>query len=120
MSRALQVLKHQGLLQQSGCKGLEVAPIIPERVRDSYQIRASLDGLAASMAAERSAKKQMSKSESDLLRGMLEAGTKLDDKTPSFKWVEAHVAFHSAFPTVANGIEFRDVPPRRERRRRKC
>ena len=96
VSHALQVLKHQGLLQESGRKGLEVAPIQPERVRDLYQVRASLDGLAARMAAERSAKKQMSKSESDLLRDTFEAGNKLGDGTAMSKRVEADIAFHSA------------------------
>ena len=96
VSHALQILKRQGLLQESGHKGLAVAPIKPERVRDLYQVRASLDGLAALMAAERSAKKQMSKSESDLLRHTFEAGTKLGDETAMFKRAEADIAFHSA------------------------
>jgi DNA-binding GntR family transcriptional regulator len=103
VSHALQVLKRQGLLQESGRKGLEVAPIQPKRVRDLYHVRASLDGLAARMAAERSATKQMSKSESDLLRDAFEAGNKLGDETTMPKRaeaMEADIAFHIAIYTI--------------------
>ena len=53
VSHALQVLKQQGVLVELGRKGLTVAPMEPERLRDLYQVRASLDALAAGSAAER-------------------------------------------------------------------
>jgi DNA-binding GntR family transcriptional regulator len=96
VSHALQVLKHQGLLQESGKKGLEVAPINPERVRDLYQVRAALDALAARMAAERHCSGSLTTSERDMLREAFETGDKLGDETAMSKRVEADIAFHRA------------------------
>ena len=53
VSHALKVLKQQGVLVELGRKGLTVAPMEPERLRGLYQVRASLDALAAGSAAER-------------------------------------------------------------------
>ncbi len=86
----------QGLLQESGRKGLEVAPITPERVRDLYQVRASLDGLAARMAAERAAADKLAKPEADMLRRAFTKGFQLGDDTPMSKRVEADINFHRA------------------------
>jgi DNA-binding GntR family transcriptional regulator len=94
VSHALQVLKHQGLLQESGRKGLEVAPIKSERVRDLYQVRAALDGLAARMAAERAASGALLKTEAELLRGTYNAGQRLGYETPMSKRVAADIDFH--------------------------
>ena len=46
VSHALQVLKRQGLVIEHGRRGLLVAPIEPGRMRDLYQLRAAVDGLA--------------------------------------------------------------------------
>ena len=54
VSHALQLLKRQGLAVEHGRRGLSVAPIDPERMRDLYQLRAVIDGLACRLAAERS------------------------------------------------------------------
>ena len=53
VSHALYLLKRQGLVQESGRKGLEVAPVNPVRLRQLYEIRGALDGLAAQLAAGR-------------------------------------------------------------------
>src|SRR5271155_4652644 len=53
VSHALQLLKQRGLVSESGKMGVEVTPINSDRVRDLYQIRARLDGLAARLAAAR-------------------------------------------------------------------
>src|ERR1044072_5107864 len=53
VSHALQLLKRQGLVVEQGKRGLAVAPIEPARIRDLYQVRAVLDGLAARLAAQR-------------------------------------------------------------------
>jgi DNA-binding GntR family transcriptional regulator len=107
VSHALQVLKHQGLLQESGRKGLEVAPITPERVRDLYQVRASLDGLAARMAAERAAAGKLPKSAADTLQRVFAKGVQLGDETPMSKRVEADINFHRAIYRISgnNAIE---------------
>ena len=53
VSHALQVLKRRGLLIEHGKRGLMVAPVEAQRVRDLYQVREALDGMAASLAAQR-------------------------------------------------------------------
>src|SRR5262245_65825954 len=53
VSHALQLLKRQGLVVEHGKRGLAVAPVEPAWIRDLYQVRAALDGLAARLAAER-------------------------------------------------------------------
>ena len=53
VSHALQLLKRQGLAVEIGKRGLAVAPVEPNRMRDLYQVRGALDGLAARLAAER-------------------------------------------------------------------
>ena len=47
VSHALQLLRRQGLVVRQGRRGLAVAPVEPDRIRDLYQVRAALDGLAA-------------------------------------------------------------------------
>ncbi len=96
VSHALQVLKHQGLLQDTGKKGLEVASIDPGRVRDFYQVRATLDGFAARMAGERAAAGQLAKQDADHLRRVFAAGLNLGDETAMSRRVQADIDFHRA------------------------
>jgi DNA-binding GntR family transcriptional regulator len=109
VSHALQVLKHQGLLQESGKKGLEVAPIDPKRVRDLYQVRAALDGLAARMAAERSAAGALAKLEADMLRETYGAGVQLGDETSMSKRVQADINFHRAIYQVSGNASIAEA-----------
>jgi DNA-binding GntR family transcriptional regulator len=51
--RALGLLRHEGLVVERGRRGLVVASFEPARVRDLYQVRGALDGLAARLAAQR-------------------------------------------------------------------
>src|SRR4030095_6008908 len=53
VSHALQVLKRRGLLIESGKRGLMVAPVEAQRVRDLYQVREALDALAPRRDARR-------------------------------------------------------------------
>jgi len=101
VSHALQVLKHQGLLQDSGRKGLEVAPINPERVRGLYQVRAALEGLAARKAAERVAAGELDASEADMLRQSFTIGSELGHETPMSRRVEADINFHRAIHRIS-------------------
>ncbi len=55
VSHALHLLRRQGLMRDSGRKGLEVVPIDPVRIRQLYEVRAALDGAAARLAAGRAA-----------------------------------------------------------------
>lgn len=53
VQQALALLKSEGLVLELGRRGLFVAPLEPATVRDRYEIRATLDGLAARKAAQR-------------------------------------------------------------------
>ena len=54
--QALRVLRKDGFVIDSGRRGLIVAPIDPLLIRQTYQVRSVLDGLAAREAAKRGAK----------------------------------------------------------------
>ncbi len=50
--QAFAMLRREGLLAEAGRKGVMVAPLDPDRLTHLYQIRASLDALAAELAAQ--------------------------------------------------------------------
>lgn len=51
VQQALALLKNEGLVLELGKRGLFVAPLDPEMVQHRYEVRASLDALAAGKAA---------------------------------------------------------------------
>ena len=53
VQQALALLRSEGLVLELGKRGLFVSPLEPEAVQHRYEIRASLDGLAARLAALR-------------------------------------------------------------------
>jgi DNA-binding GntR family transcriptional regulator len=53
VSHALHLLKRQGLVEETGGKGMRVVPLDPLRVLQLYEVRAVVDGLAARLAARR-------------------------------------------------------------------
>ena len=77
VSHALQLLKHQGLLTESGKRGLTVAALDAGRIVDLYQVRTSLDALAARLAAQRVKAGSASASQRDQLDESLERGASL-------------------------------------------
>ncbi len=55
IQQALLLLKTDGLVQDAGRRGLVVAPLDMQMMRDRYEVRAALDALAAPLAARRCA-----------------------------------------------------------------
>jgi DNA-binding GntR family transcriptional regulator len=53
VQQALLLLRNHGILRDAPSRGLMVAPLEAEFVRNLYEVRAVLDGLASSKAAER-------------------------------------------------------------------
>lgn len=53
IQQAMSMLKADGLVQQIGRRGLQVAPLDMDQMQHHYDIRAALDGLAARGAARR-------------------------------------------------------------------
>ena len=52
MQQALLLLRNQGLLRDAPGRGLIVAPLDPDYIRQMYEVRAVLEGLAFKKAAE--------------------------------------------------------------------
>ena len=90
VSHALQLLKHQGLVQDSGRKGLEVVPILAGRIRHLYEVRGALDALSARLAAAQAP----SPAASEALGAALAAGNALGPKATLAQLVQADVTFH--------------------------
>jgi DNA-binding GntR family transcriptional regulator len=96
VSHALQVLKRRGLLIEHGKRGLQVAPVDGRRIRELYQVREALDGLAARLAAQRVRSGEASNAERSDAEEALAAGTRLGPGTAISQLIAADVAFHSA------------------------
>src|ERR1700730_1442243 len=57
VQQALLLLRDRGLVREAPGRGLIVSPLDVDFVRNLYEVRAMLDGLAARMAAERGAER---------------------------------------------------------------
>jgi DNA-binding GntR family transcriptional regulator len=95
VSHALQVLRRRGLLEEAGKRGLIVAPLDATRLRDLYQVRAVLEGLAASLAAARMRAGEISAREIEEGNAIVERGTRLAENVALSDLIDADVAFHS-------------------------
>ena len=96
VSHALQILKRRGLVTEHGKRGLAVSPMDDVMVRDLYQVRAALDGLAAGLAAHRVRTGTAGADEFEDLDAALEAGRRLGKNVDMMALVQADVAFHGA------------------------
>ncbi|QGY03607.1 GntR family transcriptional regulator [Methylobacterium mesophilicum SR1.6/6] len=104
VSHALQLLKYHGMLQEAGGKGLEVAPIEPNRLRDLFQVRAALDSTAARLVAERVMNNSVTESELQPIIEAMQHGDLLDDKCVMSDRVKADIDFHKAiYHSSGNG-----------------
>ena len=96
VSHALQLLKRDGLVCDSGRQGLEVAAIDADHLRQIYQVRTALDSLAARLAAERMAQAALPQPELRRLQDAVAAGMALTSQAPVAHQVRVEVAFHTA------------------------
>jgi DNA-binding GntR family transcriptional regulator len=94
ISHALHLLKRQGLVEETGAKGLRVIPVDPLRVMQLYQVREAVDGLAARLAARHVAARTANATELDSLEHQLGVGTAFDAATPIPVLVRADTEFH--------------------------
>jgi DNA-binding GntR family transcriptional regulator len=108
---ALRKLQAEGLVELRPRRGALVRAPSPREVRDAYEVRAELEGLAAELAARRIPQQQL-----DALhdaqaefRGALERMIELraapdsgpDQGVETERWVHANDAFHQAVQTAA-------------------
>jgi DNA-binding GntR family transcriptional regulator len=96
ISHALHLLKQQKLVAEHGRRGLIVSEIDPTRVRELYQVRSALDGLAVRLAAERVAGRVIDIEPRRAAQRALAAGLALRPDAPVLAFIEADVAFHTA------------------------
>ncbi len=107
VSHALHLLKRQGLLRESGRKGFEVAPIDPVRIRQLYEVRGALDGLAARLAADRAG---LVAEGCAALRDIVEAGHAIAaDTTLTSELVRLDIAFHQTLYRLSGNPAFEEM-----------
>lgn len=109
VSHALQVLKRRGLLIEHGKRGLMVAPVEAQRVRDLYQVREALDGMAANLAARRAHAGLIGADEKRAAETALADGLALADDANIGACVTADVAFHSAIHRLSGNAAIEET-----------
>jgi DNA-binding GntR family transcriptional regulator len=91
ISHALVLLEREGLISDYGRKGKMVAPIVPEQLRDLYQVRGAIDGLAAYLCAM-----HVNNELKELLRSLIEQGETASQTGSIQSLAFADIAFHRA------------------------
>lgn len=105
VSHALQLLKQSGLVQESGKMGVEVAPVSANKVRDLYQIRARMDGLAARLAAARVKFGVLPAAEMEALRQAFQLMLAASKNTSISAQVRADSVFHQRIYGICGNAE---------------
>jgi DNA-binding GntR family transcriptional regulator len=90
VQQALLLLRDRGLVREAPGRGLIVSPLDVGFVRNLYEIRAMLDGLAARMAAERSSERAKTEGPAHL-----EAGRAAVRSGSLHEQIEADMQFHA-------------------------
>ena len=89
VQQALLLLRNQGVLRDSGGRGLIVTPLNPDRVQHVYQIRAAIEGLACRLAAENQAERARKQGPA-----LIDAGRKAVASASVPKMIAADIRFH--------------------------
>jgi DNA-binding GntR family transcriptional regulator len=96
VQQALLLLRDRGLVREAPGRGLIVSPLDVDFVRNLYEMRAMLDGLAARLAAERGAERARNEGPAylDAGRAAVESGSLHDQ-------IEADMHFHAFINELA-------------------
>src|SRR6516162_11806267 len=89
--------------------GLIVSEIDPGRVRDLYQVRSALDAVAARLAAERVARREVAAQQQQAAERALAAGLVLPPDAPVLAFTHADVAFHTALYRLSGNRAIEDT-----------
>jgi len=106
VQQALALLRNQGVLQDAPGRGLLVAPLDPEHVQHTYDIRAVIEGLAARRAADLGAERAAKAGPA-----LIEAGRKAVAAGSVSRMIAADMKFHeflyvlSGNPLIAPALE---------------
>jgi len=113
IQQALLLLKADGLIIESGSRGLYVAPMDPGNIVHHYQIRLQLDRLAASLLLERLAKREDGVAQQLETRGraLIAQGVQAQESAEAAEAVRLDMTFHSLIydcsgnPLIASVVE---------------
>jgi DNA-binding GntR family transcriptional regulator len=106
VQQALALLRNQGVLQDAPGRGLLVSPLDPAHIRQMYDMRSAIEGLAARRAAELSSARATKAG-----APIIEAGRKAVAAGTVAKMIEADIRFHeliyalSGNPLIASTLE---------------
>lgn len=89
VSQAIQLLKIQGFVRDTGRRGVEIAVLSSEEITGFYQIRAALDALAAREAAIKNPDLALRKG-----HALIEEGRRLCLSGSIMKMIHADMSFH--------------------------
>jgi DNA-binding GntR family transcriptional regulator len=109
ISHALQLLKQQKLVEESGRRGLTVCTVDAANIRELYQVRTALDALAARLAAERIAERKIDIAQRRAAQRALAAGLVLGPDAPVLAFIQADVAFHTALYRLSGNRAIEDT-----------
>lgn len=98
--QALGLLRHEGLVVERGRRGLAVAALESKRVRDLYEVRGALDGLAAGLAA-----KHVSPGAEKAFEPLLAGGEGARARGDVTAMIAADVAFHQKIYDLSGNPE---------------
>jgi DNA-binding GntR family transcriptional regulator len=109
ISHALQLLKQQKLVKENGRRGLTVSTIDAVSIRELYQVRTALDGLAARLAAERIVERVIDLAQRRAAQRALTAGLALRPDSTVLDFIQADVAFHTALYRLSGNRAIEDT-----------
>lgn len=113
VQQAMARLKADGMVEEAGRRGLWVTPVDPALMRDHYEIRAALDGLAAERAAARVHDGDAERTAVEArLRSILERGEAAAAAGDVAGQVRHDMAFHTAvYAASGNPLLARTAEP---------
>jgi DNA-binding GntR family transcriptional regulator len=106
VSHALHLLKRQGLVEESGRKGFQVTSFDAGHIRQLYQVRSALDGLAARLAATRSGSDAAGRA---ALERALAGGQAITAETALPVLIRLDVDFHQTLYRLAGNTVIGDM-----------
>src|ERR1700761_1691797 len=96
VQQALLLLRDRGLVREAPGRGLIVSPLDVDHVRNLYEVRAMLDGLAARLAAERGSERAKNEGQA-----YLDAGHAAVESGSLNEQIEADMRFHGFINELA-------------------
>jgi GntR family transcriptional regulator, vanillate catabolism transcriptional regulator len=106
LREAFRILEREGLVKvANGNRTIEVARFGAEELRDLYEVREVIDGLAARLLA----RKGLSEESDEELRGLLvEMDITAEPFQPS-RWFQAHLGFHERIATCCGNSQLHSM-----------